>query len=374
MTASRYRLNILFFMALMVLIGACATVRDTSARAEPNPDGRLVRILVIEGADDIRLRGAKALGGAVSVVSTSKGRVDIKGRELKLPLRFHPTGTFIYVNDRPFRGVVEVRDDAKGLLIINELPLERYIVGIINNEISSKWPVNAIKAQVVAARTYALYQIEKRKADIYHLKATYMDQVYTGAGKEDYVSARAVIATRGEVLYYGKRPALTLYHSSAGGVTEASKDVWGNAYPYLRSVKSRFDKGAPNYKWTYTVSKESFTKALKKKGYGDLGSVKGVKVSLKSRTGRVKGITINGKRGSKDITGESMRAMLGYGKLKSTLFKVRNKRNEIVFTGRGSGHGVGMSQWGAKGMADSGASYKKILKHYYKGTKLKLAY
>lgn len=261
-------------------------------------------------------------------------------------------------------------------MIINELYLENYLAGLINAEMNSKWHMEAIKSQAVIARTYALYQKKSRINDPYHLKNSHMDQVYHGAGKEDDRAFSAVNSTKGIVVTYKGDYALTLYHGNGGGKTENVENVWGGKnssknMPYLSSRKSPWDKGAPNYAWEFSVPIDKFASMLKSKGYS-VNRIKSVKIKKKTRTGRVLTVLIKTKGKDKliTLTGEELRAALGYAKLRSTMFKAKKSGKSVLFSGFGSGHGVGLSQWGAKGMAEKGYNYKKILKHYYRGAKL----
>ncbi len=358
-----------FLLLMCVVLSAGCAVK---ARADRQSGAGTVRVLVIEDAGNLLITGAVGYGTVV-LKKSGYNNITLNGKPVRLPLHLRPKKKFININKKPYRGVIEVRKRERGFIVISELSLEHYVTGIINNEVSSKWHVEALKTQAVISRTYALYQKERRAGELYHLTGTHMDQVYTGAGKEDAASRRAVKATRGQVLTFNGVPALTVFHSSAGGVTESSKNVWKDDYPYLRSVKSKYDKRAPNYGWVLSLTARSLGDKLKAAGH-NIGVVKKVVIGRKTRTGRVVRIVIKGKKGRVVMTGEELRRALGYGFLKSTLFKVKKRRGVFVFTGRGSGHGVGLSQWGAKGMAEHGASYKKILKHYYKGTKLKKVY
>jgi len=363
-----------FFLAGVMLSG-CAAPAGSYKKGGKDQDlaKQTIRILVQEGKTGFKIDGAKG-SSRLNLEYAGGKAVTLNGELKKLPLRFHPKWRFIYIDRRPYRGVVEVREDKGALIVINELRLENYIAGIINNEISSKWPLEAIKAQSVIARTYAIYQMEERKDNLFHLTGTHMDQVYTGAAVEDRASFRAVKKTTGEVLFYKGRPALTLYHSNAGGETEYARNVWGANEPYLRAVKSRHDKDAPNFRWELALSKTSLGEKLRAAGY-EIGLPARIKVKKKTKTGRVTALTIKDKDGRMiAMKGEELRKALGYARLRSTLFKVGRSRKGFVFKGRGSGHGVGLSQWGAKGMAEDGAGYKKILRHYYAGTTIKKLY
>lgn len=336
-----------------------------------------IRVLILNNVSRVTVSGARE-GSRFDVVLKRGGRVTVNGSNRSLPLRFTQSGDFIYVNDKPYRGIIEVRASSKSLMVIDDVLIEEYLVGLINSEVSSSWHIEALKTQAVIARTYALYKkaelADTRLSPYYDLSSTNLHQVYSGAHKEDQKARRAVWKTRGQVLTYKGRPALTVYHSNAGGRTEASVDVWQSSYPYLKSVKSRYDRNTPAYAWELGISADKLEGKLRARGHS-IARVKGVYIKKKSRTGRVKRIDIKGGGGVViSLSGEELRSILGYGTLRSTLFKVKKRGRKYVFSGYGSGHGVGLSQWGAKGMADKGYTYKKILYHYYPGTKLRKAY
>lgn len=371
----------LTFTVLAMVLTGCVSTGPVGDRGP----GETIRALVIEEARHLTIDGAKLkstieLGlspaGELIIIDPKAGSTPGMAPEpISGPLRFYPDLEFVYVNNKPYRGIVEVRALKGTLKVVNELLLEDYIGGIINNEISSKWPLEAVKAQAVIARTYALYRKKEREGTSYYdVASTFMDQVYTGAGAEDNVATGVVRETYGEVLFFGNTLALTLYHSNAGGITESSEEVWGEYHSYLRSIKSRHDKGAPNYFWELSLTDEEFGKRLTAAGH-NFGRLKRLKIARRSGSGRVKQLVLKDRDGVElTLTGEDLRRALGYATLRSTLFKVKVRGQELRITGYGSGHGVGLSQWGAKSMAEDGYGYKKILRHYYKGTKLKRLY
>ncbi len=371
MDLKRTRLLFVCLLISLVFFGCAAPGPSRQDKAAGREE--MIRVLVLKGTEEIEIRGAEG-AGHIRVRHLGGNAVTLNGEKASLPLRFSPSAEFIYIGKRPYRGVLEIYADEDGLVVIDEMPLEDYLVGIINNEISSKWPIDAIKAQAVVARTYAIYKKRKREGSLYDLTATHMDQVYTGAAVEDAASMLAVMETSGEVLFYDGAPALTVYHSNAGGMTESSKHVWSIDYPYLRAVKSRHDKGAPNFRWELSLSARAIGDMLAGAGYG-IGIPRSIKIKEKTPTGRVKALVIrDGQGGELTLSGEELRKVLGYGMLKSTLFRVKKRGSTFTFRGRGSGHGVGLSQWGAKGMAEEGYSYRKILKHYYSGTFIRKIY
>lgn len=354
--------NLALAVILAGIISGCAgtSVKDMES-------GESIKVLVLNGAKELSISGKRDI---LHIEMAGNGGITVNGRQAALPAVYRASDEFINLNGRPYRGVLTIEASKDSLMVVNEVPLEAYIVGIINNEISSKWPKSAVMAQAVVARTYAVYQKKKRTSGAYHIEGTTMGQVYSGSSGEDAEAISAVSATEGQILVYDGEPALTVYHSNAGGMTEDSAAVWSSAYPYLSSVASPYDASAPRYAWEYVITAAAFKAALNKAGYG-LDEPVSVVPSELSPSGRAKTVIIKDGRGSSAaMSGEDFRKTLGYTNIKSTIFKVENGSDGFIFTGRGNGHGVGLSQWGAKGMADAGYSYKEILNHYYPGAKL----
>lgn len=363
MTKANFRV----FIAVLILLTGCSTLAARRAA------GGSIRVLVLKGAPSLTIRNADGTR-VFEVKKTASGRAAVNGSDTPLPHRFYPNKGYVYLNNRPYAGMIEIFDDASGLMAVNELQLETYLAGILNNEISTKWPPDALKTQVVIARTYALNQKKKRVNEKYHLEGSVMGQVYSGVAAEDFAALKAVRDTTGEVLTYNGEPALTVYHSNAGGMTEASKDVWSADYPYLKPVESPFDGSAPKYLWEHVVPAVLLKASLNSAGH-DIGEPDEITVDSTTASGRVKSLIVRDGAGKKlRLTGEDLRKAAGYSNVRSTLFAVSKDGGAFVFKGRGSGHGVGLSQWGAKGMAEKGYSYKDILRHYYPGTTLVRAY
>ncbi len=361
---------VVLFIPLLLLSGCRGKAEHPVARPEAE---ETVRILIKEGTMRLRIEGAEERS-PVTVSYQRDGSVRLNGRRVALPIRLHPDREFILIERRPYRGTIEIDADDRGIVVINELGLEDYVAGIINSEISSKWHMEVLRAQSVIARTYAMYQKRKREHLSYHLTATNMHQLYGGAHREDERVIRAVSSTRGEVLFYRDEPVLAAYHSNAGGITEYAREVWSKDYPYLRPVKSRYDSLAPNYRWEAYIEATTMEEALHRAGHRLTVPVAMI-VKKRTSTGRAKKIGIRGAYGRTIVLkGEELRKLLGYGVIKSTLFSVKKRGRFFIFQGRGSGHGVGLSQWGARGMAERGYSYREILGHYYPGTRVKRIY
>ncbi|GMR04445.1 MAG: SpoIID/LytB domain-containing protein [Thermodesulfobacteriota bacterium] len=341
--------------------------------SSPARAGEKIRVLVAGGLDTVKLSNTR-WNGRVEIKRSKTGVVSVNGRVKRLPLKFYAGNSFLYFNNRPFRGSISIHKDGAGLMAVNELGLEDYVTGIINYEVSSKWPLEVLKAQAVAARTYALYMKQKNKGGVYDIEGTVMGQVYRGAAAEDEAAERAVMGSRGEVLTFKGEIALTVYHSNAGGATDSAKDIWGRDYPYLRSVISPYDMDAPWFLWDFALPASLLKRVLNGFGVG-VGVPVAMSVEGATPEGRVKRLKIVDRRGSVFfMSGEDLRKAIGYGVLKSARFRVDKRGDVFIFKGRGSGHGVGLSQWGARGMAENGYSYREILDYYYPGTVLERRY
>ncbi len=279
------------------------------------------------------------------------------------------------VDWRRYRGSLLIKKKGQFLEVINELPLEEYLYGVIKWEISPDWPPVAVAAQVIAARTYALKKLEMALPENqdYHLLSTEDDQVYGGVESEDPRSTNSVDSTRGKVITYEGQLINAHYNACCGGYTAASADVWGKPFPYLEVRADPFCKDSPYYDWQWKVEAEKLGKLLRKAGL-PLGKLYRIQPLSIDDSGRVKQLRIEYRGGEKYLKGSEFRSKVGSDNIKSTLFKVIRYARYFIFTGRGSGHGVGMCQWGARGMAEKGYSTKEILQFYYPGTTIEQRY
>ncbi len=282
-----------------------------------------------------------------------------------LTLRGHTYRRELEVSHRSFRGRAE-------LLVVHPLPLETYVVGIVSSELPHKWPLEALKAQAVAARTYAVWQKYRRLELPYHMESTVLDQVYHGKQRESDLARTAAEQTRGIVMTHARRPVQAYFHAACGGRTESARAGWGNALPYLPGSPCRKCNAAPRYKWSADVSADDMTKAM---GHVLGERVTDVVVVTRTKTGRVAKVKVAGPGKSRTITGGDLRRLVGYTKLWSTqIDSIQKTRAGFHFVGRGAGHGVGMCQWGARGFAEAGTPYDKILENYYPGAVLTRMY
>lgn len=308
--------------------------------------------------------------GAYEFTATPTGVVAAGVGSFDAVVRLAPAdGARLYLDIYPYRGVLELRRTAAGrLTVINELDLEEYLYGVLKNEVDPQWPTEALKAQAVASRTWALYSLNRFASEGYDVCATADCQVYRGVTAEDPRTSAAVDETRGEVMTYQGRPIFAAYHSDSGGSTESSELVWGGAYPYLRGVADPYSVGAPRHEWIVRMDLATFENRVRRSGRM-IANVTGIEVAEATPSGRAALLRVAGAHGVLLLRGAELRAVLG-ADLRSTLFTVRlvpDDPPQVEFQGRGSGHGVGLSQWGARGMAEMGRRYQEILSYYYSG-------
>ncbi|MBK1990876.1 SpoIID/LytB domain-containing protein [Sphaerospermopsis aphanizomenoides BCCUSP55] len=271
---------------------------------------------------------------------------------------------FVYIGDRWFRGRTLIIPTEKGLTAVNWVDLEEYLYSVIGGEMDSSWPQEALKAQAIAARTYALYEREKQRNNpIYDLgDSPDRWQIYKGVSSESRKTYAAVDDTAGKVLTYNNRIILSVFHACSGGHTENVEDVWGNTLPYLRAVQD-FDQNVKECNWIKTFSPAEISARV-----SGIGNVRDMIIESLSPFRSVKTLKIVGDQGTKVLQGEEVRTAL---RLKSTRFTVNKDANGgFVLQGLGFGHGLGMSQWGAYNLAQRGANHLQILGHYYKGVAL----
>ncbi|MCK4308643.1 MAG: SpoIID/LytB domain-containing protein [Candidatus Atribacteria bacterium] len=362
------------------------------------------------------------------------------------PIKIIPVGNtriMVMFNGQKYRyrGNMEINIDKghKKLNVINIIGIEEYLYGVLKKEISPRWPAEALKAQAVAARTFAIFNMNKYIDKGYNICASTNSQAYGGVNHEDPLTNRAVDETRGVIMVYKGKPINAVYHSDSGGYTEDSENVWGSFRPYLRSVKSKFEEkvSPPHHTWSYSIYEKDLTEKLQKQGY-KINSVVSIEPVKKSETGRISELVfIIDNNEVINMKANDFRSLIGADLIRSTLFNIkvigkeiniakdtedkkeiedkeeqgesmkeileqkkdwtikellelmkknkeeREKGKEVkapeaeilksnapltfIFSGSGNGHGVGMSQWGAYGMALQGSRYQDILKYYYQG-------
>ena len=265
--------------------------------------------------------------------------------------------------------VVRVYRNSSGT--IDEVPIEEYVLGVLAGEMPIEFELEALKAQAVAARSYVMTQMERNVSKDYDVVDTVMNQVYLdnnylmSVWKNSYTDninkiKTAVLSTKGEYISYDNKVAEALFFSTSPGKTENSEDVFLNKVAYLRSVDSSWDKISPVFESKKVMTLINFYNLL---GLAYSDSLN-IQVISTTDTGRIKMIKIN----EKEFSGNDICSILG---LRSTYFEIVKSDNSVTIYNKGYGHGVGMSQYGAEGMAKDGYNYQEILKHYYQGVEIK---
>ena len=254
---------------------------------------------------------------------------------------------------------------------VENINIEDYLIGVVSAEVPASFEEEAIKAQAVAARTYALKQMQNRKNEAYDVTDTTSSQVYQSdeqlknKWKDNYEAYRSKIkkcieSTNGEYLTYNNEIIYAFFFSTSNGKTEDNKNVFGQDLPYLKVVDSSFDQSET----TNFISKKSLSL---NEFYQKLGLSYNDNLTITNKeltdSGRVKNITIN----NISFKGTDIRSKLS---LRSTDFNIERDNNNVVITTKGYGHGVGMSQYGANALAKQNKNYKEILNYYYQGTNL----
>lgn len=339
--------------------------------------------LAVEGGVDIYVLpdGKKIYHGgrlvSSKVVATDKGirihQTVYEVSSLRISARKKAA---IFVNRRPYRGDIVLVRSAEGTLsAVNVLDVESYLKGVLVREISHKWPIDAIKAQAVAARTYALYQKEICGNRPYDLVADTSSQVYGGFASENNKTNRAVNFTFGEVLLYQGKVFPAYFHATCGGSTENAAELWKvKIEPLAGGRLCSFCTASPHYYWSATFD----FKAIRKKlglFYTLQGELRNILVEERNASGRVRSLRIKDDKGdSVVISTKDFRQVMGPDVVRSTNFIIAVEGRKVVFSGKGWGHGAGLCQWGAFGMSRKGYSYKEILTFYYPGSRIAKIY
>ena len=340
------------------------------------------------------------------------------------------SGDIVRLGSYSYRGAIEFRPDGSSLTAINVLCIEEYLYGVLPVEMSYYFHINALKAQAIASRTFMTYRRNegRHRGRGFDLCDDIHCQSYRGTGQEHENTTHAIRETAGQMLFYNNRVILAVYHASSGGSTDSSENVWVEARPYLRAVYC-FAEHSPA-EWSRTFTWEQITTALQSIG-ANIGNATGISITNTNQYGRVQEITIYGTDGQWVLRGEATRtffAPIG-GNLMSRNFYIEGAEpitpdvavtdghttittrlsslmwknapgtigpaltayvydgetlrrlaptptratggTGITINGRGWGHGVGMSQRGAHGMALAGFSYREILLHYYTGVEIR---
>ncbi|MBF2052278.1 MAG: SpoIID/LytB domain-containing protein [Candidatus Sericytochromatia bacterium] len=273
----------------------------------------------------------------------------------------------LVVNGQLYRGnlrLLPAPDQPDKLHVLNTVMLEDYLRSVAPSESPASWPLESLKAQALAARTYAVANWGKHQANGFDMRNDTADQMYKGVASEHPGTNVAVEATRGQIIQHGGRPITALFFSSSGGYTDSSAEVWGTALAYIQP-RPDFDQASPRYRWQLQRSQADLQAAVRKLEL-NLGVIQDIIPLSRTPQGRVKELRIVGSQGNADVNANRFRFAAG---LYSTRWDVgasgSGNQRRFTFDGGGWGHGLGMSQWGARQMAADGRSAAEIIHHYY---------
>lgn len=271
------------------------------------------------------------------------------------------------IGNNKYYGDIYIKQVNSKLQIVNFVDIEKYLLGVVPYEMPSSFPLEALKAQTVIARSYAQTNINRKKKD-FDLYDDTRSQVYSGIPKSRLSNVeKAIKETKGEVITYNGRVIDALFHSYSGGYTASAKEVYGNDIEYLKPVEDKYSKGVPMsvLTWTYLIPKSQLEK--------EIGFIP-VDYDIEyTESNRVKYIILYNEDRSleKKYTGAEFRRKYSTSKIKSTAYNINIENGDIKVVGSGYGHGVGFSQWSSKTMAeDEKMSYKDIINFFYTGVKV----
>ncbi len=356
-----------------------------------NDTSPLIRIAVAKDIDSvtIKISGAyeisnplthqilqKDLSFGPSVITKTEQGLKLGEHQFAFDrLRFYSSrdvAVIVAGKERRYRGFVDVLFATNGkLLVVNQLEVEDYIKGVLLHEVSNHWPLEALKAQAIATRSYAFVQIAANIKKDFDVTNDIYSQVYGGRTSERYRTNLAVDATKGEVLTYQGKVLPAYFHATCGGHTENAAELWPkqNLAP-LKGVRCIYCRDSPHYFWKRNIALKEIQAKLSAKGY-PLGVIDDISISKRNDSDRILTLIISDHTGKQiTISGKDFREIVGPNLIRSNNYYIVMQGYYCDFFGKGWGHGVGMCQWGAQGMSAQGLSYDKILQFYYPGAVL----
>ncbi len=305
-------------------------------------------------------------GGKFKVSGNKKGvKAGSISSDKGLLLDLRDTDGSFTINGNKYKGKLSIEKASSGVNIIEQLDLEDYLLGVLPYEMSHSWPLEALKAQAVAARTYTLKSIEDKKIKEFDLYSDVRSQMYKGSATVYDSVKKAVEGTKGQVLTYKDNLFYTYYHANCGGHTDPIPWIKDSIKP-LDGAKCGYCNTSKSAKWQATITLESIKKFLKQNKIP--GTFKSISIAKKDSSGRAKTLRIRTNKTKKNISCNEFRVGVGSTKMKSCFLTSIKGR---TLKGKGYGHGGGMCQDGAKGMALAKKDYKEILERYYPSSKIK---
>lgn len=331
-----------------------------------------VRILITSNQDEVYFNNDFSLmGNSQLLKKINNEKINLSELKKEYPqctsFEFYNVNGTFKIGSYQYKGDLRIVYNNK-IQLINIIPMEDYILDLLPNEISPEWPLEVIKAQVVAARTFALYEMKNKTNKDYDLTDDTFSQVYKGIIIVHTNFIKALESTKNEIMVYNNMPIQAFFHSTCGGHTEDSQNVWGKSQPYLKAIPCNYCRSSIHYQWEAKFTEEEILEKLKNYNLGKIIAIRPVRISSAGRWITVKIIGMNT---DAIINGNTFRILLGIEKLKSTKFMISKQGKFFYIKGKGWGHGVGLCQWGAKAMAEKGYKYHQILRYYYRGIRIR---
>lgn len=347
---------------------------------------KYIRVAIIQNIESANIK----ISGAYELIDPKKDLILESGEGLNTTVTVYGNGIllagksfnydklFVKINDsgitsingRNFRGNIKfIRSEGSKLSIINYIYIEDYIKGVLYHEVSHYWPMDALKAQAIVSRTYAVNQILERKDKDYDVTSDIYSQLYGGRTSERYRTNRAVEETSGRILVYQDKVFPAFFHAVCAGHTEDASRIWNIKIEPLKGVACEFCKGAPHFNWHYVLSLAEIQKKLNGAGF-KVGNINNISIRSRNSSGRINELELSSVDNKLILSAKDFRGAIGPNLIRSTNFDIKLIGKEVVFEGVGWGHGVGLCQWGAYFMAKNGYKYDKILEYYYPQAKL----
>lgn len=352
-------LNIFKFFIPVLLFSPCLYSAD-------------IRVLITPEAKEISFQGVFSLivdSGTRKKAKSGSVRIDdlVRSHPHARRLRFQSENGTFRIGPNTYAGKLMILL-GEPVRLINEVPVEEYVTGVLPNEISPQWPQEVLKAQAIATRTFAYYYMKQNRTNLYDLTDNTFSQVYKGVQGNHSNLNRAAGETKDIILVYDDEPVQAFFHSTCGGHTEDACRVWGKQVPYLRGIPCNYCRDSRNYAWEIQFTQEELSEKLARYG---LGKIRSIAPEKTSGSGRWVSVRISGEKKSMTLSGNNLRILFGVEKIKSTKLRIVRQGGNFIVKGRGWGHGVGLCQWGARAMAEKGYKHYQILRYYYRGTRLK---
>lgn len=290
-----------------------------------------------------------------------------------MPIAFESQGSGFRLGEYSYRHILKMNLDPQGkILVINEVPLEDYLKGVLPWEVNPSWSVESLKAQAVASRTYAFFKMLENEKSDYDVRTDTMSQVYKGKGVEKPTTSKAIDATRGQILTHQGKVIVTYFHSTCGGSTADIHKLWDiEEHPSLKGTICNFCRNSRHYRWKNEIPVADIEEKMKKAGTSVVG-IRRIKATDKDKGGRAEFVEIEDQKTKRKYRAADFRIWVGADKIKSTIFEsIEVRGDQAYFQGRGWGHGGGLCQYGMKRLGELGYHYQQILNYYYPQTDIK---